>query len=36
MNSALGIINFASNLTKVTGLQDYRSVGAISSWADTV
>ena len=30
MNSALGIINFASNLTKVTGLQDYRSIGAIS------
>ena len=30
MSSALGIINFASNLTKVAGLQDYRSVGAIS------
>ena len=30
MSSALGIINFTSNLTKVAGLQDYRSVGAIS------
>ena len=35
MSSALGIINFASNLTKVAGLQDYRSEQSLS-WADTV